>query len=232
MVSCRTIISSQNTKASISRWTKGRHGLWPWNSLIASQAIPLLSCWLQRINNTSGVPMVRPSQRQYSKDRCHPPGWSIYCDSHTLLWHWHSSEHLEPMGKFEKIPTYYHIHDPFEDCMLSIPATLGTRSSKLPEPQKRILLPADIFCSSIPGTGRQEKSTTCHRYLTDQHDAKQGPMGLLDTEAFLSPIPHRQDSSLHEFLLIPKGRIIANQRRSSNETTKIKGLERLVNIRR
>ena len=136
------------------------------------------------------------------------------------------------MGKCKKIPTYYHIHDPFDDCMLSIPATLGTRSSKLAEPQKRILLPADIFCSSIPGTGRQEKSTTCHRYLTDQHDAKQGPMGLLDTKAFLSPIPHRQDSSLHEFLLIPKGRTIANQRRSSNETTKIKGLKRLINIRR
>lgn len=213
----------------MSRWTKGRHGLWPWNSLIASQAIPLLSCWLQRINNTSGVPIVRPSQRQYSKNRYHPPGCTIYCDSHTFLtltlitWN--------QMGKCRKIPTYYHTHDPFEDCMLSIPATWGTRSSKLAEPKRRILLPADIFCPSFPGTGRQEESTTRHKYFTDQHDAKQGPVGLLDTEAFLSHIPHRQDSSLHEFLLIPKGRTIAHQRRSSNET-KIKGLERLINIRR
>lgn len=89
-------------------------------------------------------------------------------------------------GQMQEDP-HYHIHDPFEDCMLSTPATLGTRSSKLAEPKKRILLPADIFCSSFPGTGRQEESTTCHRYLTDQHDAKQGPVGLLDRGLF---VPH------------------------------------------
>ena len=118
-------------------------------------------------------------------------------DPHLLSYSW---THLRTVG--------------FPSLQLEGPGALNLQS-----PQRRILLPADIFCPSFPGTGRQEESTTCHRYFTDQHDAKQGPVGLLDTEAFLSPIPHRQDSSLHEFLLIPKGRTIANQRRSSNETT-------------
>ena len=41
----------------------------------------------------------------------------------------------------------------------------------------------------------------------------------------LSPIPWRQDSSLHDLLWVPKGRTVTNQRRKSNETTwgKIKG---------
>lgn len=157
-------ISPHQTKAPISRWTKGRDGLWPWNSDCIT--IPLLSYWLQRINNTSRVPMVRPSQRQYSKDTCHPSRMKhILWFTYFFLMLWHSSEYLGPVGKCRKIPTYYHTHDPFEDCMLSIHATVRTMSSKLPEHKGRIL-PADI-CSSCPGTGRQEESTTCHRYFTD-----------------------------------------------------------------
>ena len=48
--------------------------------------------------------------------------------------------------------------------------------------------------------------------------AEHGLLGLLGTEALLSPIPCRQDSSLHGLLWFPKGRTVANQRRSSQET--------------
>ena len=47
----------------------------------------------------------------------------------------------------------------------------------------------------------------------------QGPVRFLGMEDFLSLIPCRQDSSLHDLLWVPKGGRVANQRRSSNETT-------------
>ena len=46
-------------------------------------------------------------------------------------------------------------------------------------------------------------------------------------EDFVSPIPCRQDSSLHDLLWVPKGRRAPNQRRSSNETTRGRGLSTL-----
>ena len=133
----------------MSRWTKGRHGLWPWNSLIASQAIPLLSCWLQRINNTSGVPIDRPSQRQYSKNRYHPPGCTIYCDSHTFLTLTLIRSPGTKWANAGRSPLTIILMDPFEDCRLSIPATWGTRSSKLAEPPKENSSPSRHLLSLI-----------------------------------------------------------------------------------
>ena len=49
--------------------------------------------------------------------------------------------------------------------------------------------------------------------------AELGPAGLLDTKVSLSLISCRQDSSLHDLLLVPKVRTVANQGRSSQETT-------------
>ena len=47
-------------------------------------------------------------------------------------------------------------------------------------------------------------------------------MGLLGTEAFLSPISYRQESSLHDLLSVPNGIIVANQRRNSSKTARLK----------
>ena len=49
-------------------------------------------------------------------------------------------------------------------------------------------------------------SRVCSLHLHCHTDAKQSPLGLPGTEAFLSPISCRQDSTFHNLLWVPKSR--------------------------